>query len=83
MKRRLAVLVVVLLLVALITTNVAAQDYSFSIPKLTVHVYLNEDGSISLDYLFVFQNDSGGHVIDYVDVGMPNVDYDSNSISAD
>ena len=83
MKRRLAVLFVVLTLVALITTSVAAQDYSFSIPKLTVHVYLNEDGSISLDYLFVFQNDSGGHVIDFVDVGMPNGDYDWNSISAD
>jgi hypothetical protein len=83
MKRRLAVLFVVLLLVALVTTSVAAQDYSFSIPKLTVHVYLNEDGTISLDYLFVFQNDSGGHVIDFVDVGMPNGDYDWNSISAD
>ena len=83
MKRRLVVLLVVLTLVALITTSVAAQDYSFSIPKLTVHVYLNEDGSISLDYLFVFQNDSGGHVIDFVDVGMPNGDYDWNSISAD
>ena len=83
MKRRLAVLFVVLTLLAVVTTSVAAQDYSFSIPKLTVHVYLNEDGSISLDYLFVFQNDSGGHVIDFVDVGMPNGDYDWNSISAD
>ena len=83
MKRRLAVLFVVLTLVALITTSVAAQDYSFSIPKLTVHVYLNEDGTTSLDYLFVFKNDSGGHVIDFVDVGMPNGDYDWNSISAD
>jgi hypothetical protein len=83
MKRRLAVLLVVLILMALVTTSAAAQDYSFSIPKLTVHVYLNEDGTISLDYLFVFKNDPGGHVIDFVDVGMPNGDYAWNSISAD
>jgi hypothetical protein len=83
MKRRLAVLIVVLTLMALITTSAAAQDYSFSVPKLTVHVYLNEDGTIGLDYLFVFNNDSGGHVIDFVDVGTPNSEYDLNSISAD
>jgi len=83
MKRRLAVLIVVLTLMALITTSAAAQDYSFSMPKLTVHVYLNEDGTIGLDYFFVFNNDSGGHVIDFVDVGMPNGEYDWDSISAD
>ena len=83
MKRRLAVLIVVLSLMALITTSAAAQDYSFSMPKLTVHVFLNEDGTIGLDYFFVFKNDSGGHVIDFVDVGMPNGDYDWDSISAD
>jgi len=83
MKCRLAVLIVVLTLMALITTSAAAQDYSFSMPKLTVHVYLNEDGTIGLDYFFVFNNDSGGHVIDFVDVGMPNGEYDWDSISAD
>jgi hypothetical protein len=83
MKRRLAVFIAVLLMVAMFATNAGAQDYSFSIPKLTVHVFLNEDGTISLDYLFVFKNDSGGHVIDFVDVGLPNGNYDWNSISAD
>jgi hypothetical protein len=83
MKRRLMVLAVVLVLMAFITTSVAAQDYSFSLPQETVHVFLNEDGTIRLEYVFMFKNDSSGHVIDFVDVGMPNDNYDSNSITAD
>lgn len=83
MKRRLMILVVVLVLMAFITTSVAAQDYSFSMPQETVHVYLNEDGTISAEYVFVFNNDSGGHVIDFVDVGMPNNEFDLNNITAD
>jgi hypothetical protein len=83
MKRRLMILVVVLVLMAFITTSVAAQNYSFSMPQETVHVYLNEDGTISVEYVFVFKNDSGGHVIDFVDVGMPNGEFDLNNITAD
>ena len=55
MKRRLMVLVVVLVLMAFITTSVAAQDYSFSMPQETVHVFLNEDGTIGLEYRLCFQ----------------------------
>jgi hypothetical protein len=83
MKRRLMVLAAVLVLMAFITTSVAAQDYSFSMPQETVHVFLNEDGTVKLEYVFVFKNDSSGHVIDFVDVGMPNSNYDTNSITAD
>ena len=76
MKRRLTVLFILLLLMAFITTSVGAQDYSFSVPKMDVHVFLNEDGTIGVEYLIVFQNDSGGHVIDFVDIGMPNGGYE-------
>jgi len=83
MKRRLMVLAVVLVLMSFITTSVAAQDYSFGLPQETVHVFLNEDGTIKLEYVFVFKNDSSGHVIDFVDVGMPNSNFDMNGITAD
>ncbi len=83
MKRRLTVLFILLLLMAVITTSVSAQEYSFSVPKMTVHVFLNEDGKIGVEYLIVFQNNSAGHVIDFVDIGMPNNGYDWSSISAD
>ncbi|OGO63433.1 MAG: hypothetical protein A2Z45_04355 [Chloroflexi bacterium RBG_19FT_COMBO_55_16] len=60
-----------------------AQTYSFSLPQETVNVYWNEDGTSSIDYLFIFTNDSFASPIDYVDVGVPNKNYDLNSVVAD
>ena len=34
---------------------------------------------MALDYVFTFANDPGGHVIDYVDVGMPNGNFDMST----
>lgn len=82
MKRRITLFLVILLLLAT-TTSASAQAYSFSLDREVVHVFWNSDGSVSLDYTFVFGNDQGAHVIDFVDVGMPNGNYDFNSISAD
>ena len=82
MKRRITLFLVILLLLAT-TTSASAQAYSFSLDREVVHVFWNSDGSVSLDYTFVFGNDQGAHVIDFVDVGMPNRNYDFDSISAD
>ena len=59
-----------------------AQNYSFSIPGQTVDIYINNDGSASLEYLITFNNNPGAHEIDFVDIGLPTKDYDLNSISA-
>ncbi|KAF0108448.1 MAG: hypothetical protein FD146_1022 [Anaerolineaceae bacterium] len=84
MKKRLVVLLLVLLLTFTLTGSASAQsNYSFNLTTETVHVYWNGDGTIALDYVFTFANDPGAHVIDYVDVGMPNGDYEWGSISAD
>jgi hypothetical protein len=84
MKNRLFVLVLVLTLLFGLTTSAAAQDnYSFQLTTEVVQVFLNQDGTMALDYVFTFANDSGAHVIDFVDVGLPNSDYDFGSISAD
>jgi hypothetical protein len=64
-------------------TPVFAQNYRFQVTDLAVVVTVNQDGSESLDYTFTFVNDSGAHVIDIVDIGTPNADYDLNSISRD
>lgn len=83
MKRRILTLLVTLLLIFGLTTNAFAQSYSFVVPTETVQVYWNSDGTLSLDYLITFQNDAGGHIIDYVDLGLPSGNYDFNSITAD
>jgi len=76
-----AFLIIVVILLA--PTTAFAQAYYFSLDELDVHVYWNEDGTTSIDYLFTFTNTPGAHIIDYVDVGLPNSDFDTSGISAD
>jgi len=61
----------------------AAASYSFALPREDVQAYWNADGTLSIDYTFVFQNDPGASPIDYVDVGIPNSNYDISKITAD
>ncbi len=83
MKRRLLTIVLVMIFALSITTSALAQSYSFSLDKEVVNVYWNSDGTLSLDYVFTFTNQPGGHAIDFVDVGLPNNNYDYNTIKAD
>ncbi len=83
MLRRIAAILFVLVLALTLVTGAAAQSYSFNVPKEVVDVFLNDDGSMSLDYQITFNNNSGAHVIDFVDLGLPNSSYDYNSITAD
>lgn len=52
------------------------QPYKFSVDKEVVNVYWNADGTLSLDYVWTFTNQPSAHVIDFVDVGMPNGNFD-------
>lgn len=76
-----AVILFGLLLIISVNT-VYAQSYSFSLPEEFVDVYWNEDGTSSIDYLFVFINDLNAPPIEFVDVGVPNPNYDLNSVVA-
>jgi hypothetical protein len=59
-----------------------AQTYSYSLPQQFIDVYWNEDGTSSIDYVFIFVNDPSGPTIEFVDVGVPNSNYDMNSVVA-
>ena len=83
MKRRLFPLLFVLALAFSLTSSVFAQSYYFQLEKEVVNVYWNDDGSMSLDYVFTFNNTPGAHAIDFVDVGLPNEHYRYDDISAD
>ncbi len=63
-------------------TPVHAQSYSFEVPSLTSDIYINDDGTASIEYLITFQNDNNASPIDFVDIGMPNNSYDLESITA-
>lgn len=83
MKRRFfSLLILSIVLLGIAVQPVSAQTYSFSVPVQDVHLYVNEDGTVSLDYTIQFANDPGVSPIDYVDVGMPSENYDMGSITA-
>jgi len=59
-----------------------AQQYSFSVPEVTMECTINPDASVRIHYRIVFENSSFGHAIDVVDVGLPHDDYDTGAMSA-
>ena len=60
----------------------AAQDYSFSVPKLQMHVVVNPDASARIVYDVTFKNNLGAHRIDVVDIGVPHKKYSLDNVSA-
>jgi hypothetical protein len=83
MKKCFLSITLLALLLVLLSGHAFAQAYTFNISEETVNVYWNEDGSASLDYLIVFNNDPNAHAIDYVDLGLPNPSFVDSSITAD
>ena len=81
-KLRLSLIIVIALMLAL-PGSVLAQTYLFSLDELTADVFWNEDGTSSIFYSFVFTNNPSASPIDFVDVGLPNGNFDVNSIRAD
>jgi len=74
-----------LILAALLLSNVGsalAQSYYFRVDELTADVYINEDGSMSIQYDMLFTNAPGAHEIDFVDIGMPNGNFSMSGIEA-
>jgi len=82
MARRLLTTLFIFILTFSFTTSALAQDYFFSLDKEVVNVYWNSDGTMALDYLLTFTTQPGGHTIEFVDVGMPNGNFDFNNIQA-
>ena len=61
---------------------VSAQDYRFTVPVYEVEAYLEDDGSLSINYIIEFENNPSADPIDFVDIGMPNTSYNMNDIEA-
>lgn len=80
-RRGLAGALLFFLFVAL-TTPVLAQTYRFEVVRSTADVYIHEDGTASVEYLYVFRNSPNADPIDAVDIGVPTNSYDLNSVQA-
>ncbi|MEL7625785.1 MAG: hypothetical protein AAGU15_02895 [Anaerolineaceae bacterium] len=59
-----------------------AQTYRFTLPTYEVEAYIEADGSVTLRYYMVFQNDPSASPIDFIDLALPYANYDLRSIEA-
>ncbi len=84
MKPRLiASLLLIAAMFVFISSAAAQSNYSFNLEREVVQASWNSDGTLALDYQLTFANDSSGHPIDYVDMAMPNGNFDMSTVSAD
>ena len=82
MKKRILSLILIVFILFSFAYSVSGQSYSFTLDAETVHVYWEDNGTISLYYEFVFTNDISAPPIEYVDVSMPNSSYSPSNASA-
>ena len=85
MLKRFLILLLTFILILSFALNASAQDapYYFQVDKQVVNVFWNSDGTMSLDYVWTLTNQPNGHSIDFVDVGMPNYNFDMGTVKAD
>ncbi len=81
-KTRVISFVLAIFILGTLITGVSAQSLYFGVDRLEVKAYINQDNSMSLEYIYLFNNTYGGSVIDYIDIGMPTTNYDMSSIQA-
>jgi hypothetical protein len=81
--RRLATSTLLLFALVLIPLGVVyAQTYAFTVLEERVDAYWESDGTLTLEYEYVFDNASYADPIDYVDIGLPNDSYFISNVSA-
>jgi hypothetical protein len=83
MKKRVFSLFVLIFVLLIVPSSALAQTYYFRMDEEIVNAFWNDDGTLALDYNFTFTNSGAASPIDYIDVGLPNANYDINSINAD
>jgi hypothetical protein len=75
--------VILILAAYAFTGKASAASLYFAVPTEVVNVSISEQGTMAIDYLIDFDNSKGGAVIDFVDIGLPNQNYNLSSITAD
>ncbi len=81
-KARIFLLSLIFLGLFMLADPVSAQDYRFTVNFFEVEAYLEDDGSLSINYMIEFQNNPSADPIDFVDIGMPNTTYSMSDIEA-
>ncbi|NPV56204.1 MAG: hypothetical protein HPY76_05945 [Anaerolineae bacterium] len=82
MKPKIASILILILMLFVNVSGATAQTYRFQVPSDEVHLYLNANGTATIEYTIVFYNDASADPIDFVDIGLPNENYSFSNISA-
>ncbi|MCK5053276.1 MAG: hypothetical protein KAR65_03310 [Anaerolineales bacterium] len=69
-------------LLLVFSAPVFGQSYSYTVDKEIADVYWEEDGSARILYMLVFTNDASGPLMEFVDIGTPNDNYNLGYMSA-
>ena len=80
MFKKVTKIIILLFLFLGITSPAFGFSYSFSLDKEVVHVIWESDGTLTLSYEFVFSNSPSGDPIDWVDIGMPNTNFNIHDV---
>jgi hypothetical protein len=76
-------LIMLAALLGMLVRPAAAQTYVFWIDRSTADLYVNPDGTVSIEYTYLFRNDPSADPIDAIDIGVPTTRYDLSSVSAE
>ncbi len=83
MKKRFISLLLLVALLALTFSVAQAQTYRFQVKYEEATIFIQSDGTARVEYNIDFVNDPSADPIDFVDIGVPNDDYELSSVSAD
>ena len=61
----------------------SAQTYLFEVERAEAAIYIESDGSATVEYTYTFVNDPSADPMEYVDIGMPNTYYYLSNITAE
>lgn len=75
-------LILSLIVAATICAGAHAQNYSFAVPEMELHVTVNPDASVRMNYMIKFYCNPGADAVDIVDIGLPDYNYDFSNMSA-
>jgi hypothetical protein len=75
-------ILVVLIAVLVSTAGAWAQGYSFVLNRNISHVFVNRDGSATVEYWLTYTCDPNAHPIDIADIAMPNDSYQLSTAKA-
>ena len=73
---------IILSLLLVFSAPVFGQSYSHTVDQEIAEVYWEEDGSARILYNLVFTNDASGPLMEFVDIGTPNNNYNLGTMSA-